>query len=140
MSDSEEEEEGTSKISVKVVLVGESGVGKTSIINRLINNEFSLERAITIGGNYTSKKINLPKYNKKIDLEIWDTAGQENYRSFTKIFYKNAKIAIFVYDITNANSFKEIKNYWSKQIKEDCDKNISKILYIIFYSSWVDWK
>ena len=138
MSDNEEEEE-TKKI-IKVVLVGESGVGKTSIIKRLINNEFNFDRHMTIGGNYALKKITLPQYDTKMHLEIWDTAGQENYRSFTKIFYKNAKIAIFVYDITNANSFKEVKNYWAKQIKEDCDKNISKILYIIFYSSWFDWK
>ena len=83
MSDSEEEEEGTSKISVKVVLVGESGVGKTSIINRLINNEFSLDRAITIGGNYTSKKINLPKYNKK---NRFRNLGHSRTRKLSKFY------------------------------------------------------
>jgi small GTP-binding protein len=138
MSDNEEEEEETKKI-IKVVLVGESGVGKTSIINRLINNEFNFDRHMTIGGNYALKKITLPQYDTKMHLEIWDTAGQENYRSFTKIFYKNAKIAILVYDITNLNSFKEIKNYWVKQIKEDCEENLSKIFFI-FYSSWNYWK
>jgi len=138
--ENEEEEEETSNNEIKVVLVGESGVGKTSIINRLIHKEFNDNSKITIGANYTTKKINLPQYNKKITLEIWDTAGQENYRSFTKLFYKNAKIAILVYDITNKNSYNEIKKYWIKTIKEDCEKDLSKIIIFIFYSFGFDWK
>lgn len=139
MFDNEEEED---EEEIKVVLVGESGVGKTSIINRLINNEFNDNRKVTIGANYTLKKINLPQYNKNITLEIWDTAGQENYRSFTKLFYKNAKIAVLVYDITNSVSYNEIKNYWIKQIKEDCEKDLSKIfiIFLFFYSFGTDWK
>ena len=63
---------------------------------------------------------------KAIKFEIWDTAGQEQYRSLTKIFYKDAAAAILVYDITRKDSFLELKNYWYDQVKETAPKNISK--------------
>ena len=67
---------------------------------------------------------------KTIKFEIWDTAGQEKYRALTKIFYKDAAVAILVYDITRRKSFDEIKNYWYNQIKESGKANISKNKYI----------
>ena len=67
--------------------------------------------------------------NQVVKFEIWDTAGQEKYRSLTQIFYKDASIAILVYDITNEESFEEIQNYWYDQIKESAPKNIG--MYII---------
>ena len=68
--------------------------------------------------------------NQVLNFEIWDTAGQEKYRSLTQIFYKDASIAILVYDITNKDSFEELQNYWYEQIKDSAPKNIGK--FIIF--------
>ena len=118
----------------KVVLLGESGVGKTCIIARFINNTFEDNIISTTGASYASKSCSFPEYeNRTIKFEIWDTAGQEKYRALTKIFYKDAGVAILVYDITRKESFDEIKNYWYNQIKEYAPKNISKkIIYLKF--------
>ena len=105
--------------TVKVVLLGESGVGKTSIISRFINNTFEEGLETTTGASYATKNLVFKDYqNKVLNFEIWDTAGQEKYRSLSQLFYKDASIAILVFDITNEESFEEIKNYWYGQIKE----------------------
>ena len=112
----------------KVVLLGESGVGKTCIIARFINNTFEENLISTTGASYAGKTMTFDEYQgKSIKFEIWDTAGQEKYRSLTKIFYKDAGVAILVYDITRKESFEEIKKYWYNQIKEFAPKNISKL-------------
>ena len=111
----------------KVVLLGESGVGKTCIIARFINNTFEENLISTTGASYAGKTMTFDEYDgKSIKFEIWDTAGQEKYRSLTKIFYKDAGAAILVYDITRKESFEEIQKYWYNQIKEFAPKNISK--------------
>ena len=121
MSDDEEEIE-----SCKVVLIGESGVGKTSIISQFINETFQVNMESTSGATFSSKVVTLSNKNK-IKLEIWDTAGQERYRALTKMFYKDAAAAILVCDITDKNSFIQIKEYWVDQIKQNND-NIILIL------------
>ena len=109
----------------KVVLLGESSVGKTCIITRFIDNLFQQDVITTTGASYATKSILYKDYhNKIIKFEIWDTAGQEKYRSLTQIFYKDAAIAILVYDITSEKSFEEMENYWYKQIKEFSPPNI----------------
>ena len=111
--------------SVKAVLLGESGVGKTCIIARFINNTFDNDNFTTTGASYAGKTMAFDEFGGKcIKYEIWDTAGQEKYRALTKIFYKDAGVAILVYDITRRPSFDEIKNYWYKQIKECAPPNI----------------
>ena len=101
----------------KVVLLGGSGVGKTSIITRFVSSTFNENHSATIGGYFLNKEIFIEKYNIDIKLNIWDTAGQERYRSLTKFFYKDAKIIILTYDITKAETFEELKNYWYDQLK-----------------------
>ena len=101
----------------KVVLLGGSGVGKTSIITRFVSSTFNENHSATIGGYFINKEIFIEKYNIDIKLNIWDTAGQERYRSLTKFFYKDAKIIILTYDITKAETFEELKNYWYDQLK-----------------------
>ena len=111
--------------SVKAVLLGESGVGKTCIIARFINNTFENNIMSTTGASYAGKTLSFDEFGGKcIKFEIWDTAGQEKYRALTKIFYKDAGVAILVYDITRKESFDEIKEYWYNQIKECAPKNI----------------
>ena len=105
--------------------MGESGVGKTCIIARFINNTFENNIMSTTGASYAGKTMSFDEFGGKcIKFEIWDTAGQERYRALTKIFYKDAGVAILVYDITRKESFDEIKDYWYNQIKECAPKNI----------------
>ena len=108
-------------ISVKVVLLGESGVGKTSIINQFTLKKFNPKCNTSVNAQFTSKTIEFPEHNKKIRFDIWDTVGQEKYRSLTKIFYKDAKIIILVYDITTEFSFKALKEYWYTETQNNTD-------------------
>jgi small GTP-binding protein len=110
--------------NVKVVLLGDSGVGKTCLITRYISETFEQNTASTNGASYASKKVNYDKLKKTITLDIWDTAGQEKYKALTKFFYKDAAIAILVYDITQKNSFESIKSYWYEQVKENGEKTV----------------
>ena len=111
-------------ISCKVVLVGESGVGKTSIIHRYLYNDYDDNRITTSSPEYKNKILEYPEYNKSITFDIWDTAGQEAYRSVTRNFYINAAIGLMVYDIRVKDSFENIKTYWSEQLKEYGEENI----------------
>ena len=113
----------TEENNFKIVLIGESGVGKTSIISQFVDQIFEDDLQTSTGGSFSSKTLTFNN-GKTIKLEIWDTAGQERYRALTKIFYKNALAAVLVYDITRKQSFEELKNYWIKQIKESASENI----------------
>ena len=106
---------------IKSILVGDSQVGKTSIITQLVRKTFDEEYIQTIAGDKSIKDIELSN-GKTLILEIWDTAGQEIYRNVNKIFMKNAKIVILVYDMTSEESFKGL-NDWYKQVIEVNDKN-----------------
>ena len=130
----------------KVVLLGETGVGKTCIIDRFINDNFEDNKPATSISSFVKKTMTFEEFQgKSVNFEIWDTAGQERYRSLNKIFYKDAGAAILVYDITKLESFEEIQKYWEKQIKENAPKNISmKIIFfnLIFFSfsHWIGRK
>ena len=100
---------------IKTILVGMSGTGKTNIINAMINQPFDSDSITTSTSSFMDKYIEINK--KKYHIELWDTAGQEKYKSLTKIFIKDSKIVIFVYDITTQKSFEEI-DYWVKTVKE----------------------
>ena len=102
--------------SFKVVLVGESGVGKRDIINKYINLTFQEDQQSTMGGIFATKSI--------LKFEIWDTSGQERYRSLTRMFCKEANAAILVNDITRRDSFEEIQTYWAEEIKKNAPQNI----------------
>ena len=118
--------------SLKVVLIGESGVGKTSIINQFAKGVFNQDIMSTNGATFTTNKKEFKQPDgsiKNISFEMWDTAGQEKYRSLAKMFFKEASVALIVYDITSLKSFNEIKNYWMNLVKEHAPKNI--IMYII---------
>ena len=112
--------------SCKVILVGESGVGKTCIIKKFADEEFDGLTSPTIAASYENKKLYIKECNTILEYEVWDTVGQENYRGLSKIFYQNSKIVIMVYDISSKNSFDEIKNFWYKQVRENSSDDISK--------------
>ena len=104
------------ELSIKITLIGDSAVGKTSIINKFTKNKFNAEILPTTGANYSQKVIT--KFNKSIRLDLWDTAGQEEYRAIGRFFYKEAYIVCLVYDITNEVSFENLKNIWYNELME----------------------
>ena len=116
--------EAQDNITCKVVLVGDTGVGKTCIIQRYVNNNYVEGGESTVASTYTYKVLNYPKLNKSISFDIWDTAGQELYRALAKNFYLNASIGILVYDIRRKSSFESIQNYWYEQLKESGEENM----------------
>ena len=117
--------EGDSKVpGCKVVLLGDSGVGKTCIISRYISGTFDENSATINGASYCSKNVNYEKLGKNLLLDIWDTAGQEKYKALTKFFYKDAAVCILVYDITRKETFDNLKNFWYSQLKENSGSNV----------------
>ena len=109
----------------KLLIIGESGVGKTCLLLRFTDDSFTANHLTTIGIDFKIKIINLE--NKLIKLQIWDTAGQERFRTITKTYYKGAHGIILTYDVTDENSFKNIKN-WIKQIEQNAQTNVCKVL------------
>ena len=108
-------------IPCKLILVGESGVGKTSIISRYLNS-FQEKPDSTLGAYFSNKLVVIDGY--KLNFEIWDTAGQEQYRSINNLFYKDASICLLVYDITNKNTFNSIKDYWYESVSQNGKQGI----------------
>ena len=116
--------EDSDNITCKVVLVGDSGVGKTCLIQRYVNDKYSDDTESTSASTYTYKIVEYKDYNKSVSLDIWDTAGQELYRALAKNFYLNASIGILVYDVRRRSTFESIKDYWYDQLKESGEENI----------------
>ena len=116
--------EGKDNITCKVVLVGDSGVGKTCIIQRYVNNDYNENTESTTASTYTYKVVDYKQYNKSISFDIWDTAGQELYRAMAKNFYLNAAIGILVYDVRRKESFEALKDYWYEQLKQSGEENM----------------
>ena len=112
---------------LKITLIGDSGVGKTCIINRYAQNEFTENTDSTLGVGYKKKAF---EFNgKTYQLDLWDTAGQEQYRSLGKHFYKDSFIVILVYDITSRESFDNLKSVWIEDVINFGEKN--KVLAIV---------
>ena len=109
----------------KLLIIGESGVGKTCLLLRFTDDSFTANHLTTIGIDFKIKIINLEE--KQIKLQIWDTAGQERFRTITKTYYKGAHGIILTYDVTDENSFKNIRN-WVKQIEQNAQNNVCKVL------------
>ena len=113
--------------SLKIVLLGEAGVGKTSIISQFVEQLFQEDIQSSAGGTFSSKTC-IYGNNQILKLEIWDTAGQERYRALTTMFYKEANAAVLVYDITRKESYEQIQEYWSNQLKESAPSDIILML------------
>ena len=122
-------------LSFKLVLIGESGVGKTSLINRYVSNTFESNMVPTPGSSFTTKTMLFKNYNKSIKFDIWDTAGQEKYRCLAKVFYKECNGCLLIYDICDKKSFEELKNYWIPEIRTNSNfDNLGKNKFIFIYS------
>ena len=109
----------------KVVLVGDSFVGKTNIMSKYLKNEFHDDSKATVGVEFGSKQFNIEGHS--IKAQIWDTAGQERYKAITSAYYKGAKGAFIVYDVTRKNSFESIDK-WINDVTAVADKKITIVL------------
>ena len=109
----------------KIVLIGDSSVGKTNILSKYLNNEFDPDSKATVGVEFGTKNFKIE--NNIVKVQIWDTAWQERYRSITNAYYKGAKGSLLVYDITNKSSFENLDK-WLSDLRTNGDDKISLIL------------
>merc|ERR1719217_845694 len=109
----------------KVVLIGDSGVGKSNLLSRFTRNEFCLESKSTIGVEFATRSIQVD--GKTIKAQIWDTAGQERYRAITAAYYRGAIGALLVYDITRRESFENCER-WLRELRAHADPSIVAML------------
>lgn len=105
----------------KIVLIGDSGVGKSNLLSRFTRNEFNLESKSTIGVEFATKSIGVD--GKTLKAQIWDTAGQERYRAITSAYYRGAVGALLVYDITKHITFDNVAR-WLKELRDHAESNI----------------
>ncbi len=125
-------------IRCKVVLVGESCANKTGIVSRFLRNPFNTTG--TNGASYIVSTMNI-EGNKFVEFNLWDSAGQEKYRSLNKLIFKKANACLLVYDITNRYSFEGIENYYLEVVRENAPENASKKYIIIIIGSFsIGWK
>ena len=109
------------ELKCKVIVIGDSGVGKTTFISRLIDR-FEENAASTFGVSYVTKELKIDDI--LVHFDIWDTAGQEKYHAVNRLFYLESKICIIVYDITNKTTFNNACNFWYKAITNEINDNI----------------
>lgn len=105
----------------KVVLIGDSGVGKSNLLSRFTRNEFSLDSKSTIGVEFATRSISVD--GKTVKAQIWDTAGQERYRAITSAYYRGAVGALLVYDIAKHSTYVNVTR-WLKELRDHADTNI----------------
>jgi len=115
----------------KYIIIGDMAVGKSNLLLRFTNGEFQEEYQLTIGVEFGAKNLTIK--NKIYRIQIWDTAGQENYRSITRAYYKNSACAVVVYDISNRNSFENVSSWI-----EDCRSQSPKTIYMILVGNKSD--
>ena len=125
MSETKENNEEEEEIKIKIMLLGESQIGKTSFIQRYVKNNFNLSYITTVGIDFQIKQIKMN--NKSIKLQIWDTAGQERFKNITKSYFHSSDGFIVGYDITSRLSFTNVST-WLKEINDNAPEEIQKIL------------
>jgi small GTP-binding protein len=110
---------------IKIVLIGDSGVGKTNLLSRFTRDQFNPESKSTIGVEFATKTMEID--GKNVKAQIWDTAGQERYRAITSAYYRGAIGAMLLYDITSSLSFTSLSR-WLQELRENADPNIVILL------------
>uniref|UniRef100_A0A182Q6J5 Uncharacterized protein n=1 Tax=Anopheles farauti TaxID=69004 RepID=A0A182Q6J5_9DIPT len=103
-------------IEAKIVVLGSQGVGKTSLVVRYVSNVYTKEISPTIGASFFTCKVNLEDF--KVKMQVWDTAGQERFKAMAPLYYRNANAALLVFDLTQYNSFNEIKG-WVQELQRN---------------------
>ena len=113
------------KYLYKIIIVGETSVGKSNIISRYLNGEFNFNSTNTLGAELSNKYLTIK--DRKTKLQIWDTAGQERYHSIISAYFKGAHGCFVVYDITNDESFDKV-DFWLESVRKLANKNVSFVL------------
>mmetsp|Transcript_9656 Transcript_9656/g.33217 ORF Transcript_9656/g.33217 Transcript_9656/m.33217 type:complete len:198 (-) Transcript_9656:81-674(-) len=114
-----------SRMVIRILMIGDSSVGKTSLVVRYDEDTFSTKYMTTIGVDYRDKFVTIDDQNVK--LQIWDTAGQEQFRTITRSYFRGAQGIVLVYDITDRGTFNSVRS-WMAQINEHADGQVNKIL------------
>ncbi|XP_061367627.1 ras-related protein RABA5e-like [Gastrolobium bilobum] len=122
MSDSEDEGE---EYLFKVVIIGDSAVGKSNLLSRYARNEFNLHSKATIGVEFQTQSLEID--SKEVKAQIWDTAGQERFRAVTSAYYRGAVGALIVYDISRRTTFDSVGR-WLDELKTHCDTTVATML------------
>mmetsp|Transcript_13361 Transcript_13361/g.19153 ORF Transcript_13361/g.19153 Transcript_13361/m.19153 type:complete len:236 (-) Transcript_13361:149-856(-) len=119
-SDTDRKDDGYYDFIFKIVLLGDSAVGKTNIVSRFVKNEFILDTKSTIAVEFSNKAVLVNNGNKEVKAQIWDTSGQERYRSIASSYYRGALGCLVCYDVTNRQSFDHVTS-WVSQLKQYAD-------------------
>ena len=138
-----QEEQRDEILKTKVVLLGDSGVGKSCIVNRFATNTFDVDSRVTVGAAFVARTIEVNKSNdderlikikkppqvtaRRVKFEIWDTAGQERYESLANLYYRRAHVAIVVFALDDEKSFEKAR-FWINELKEKCEKRDALII------------
>ncbi|CAK7349424.1 unnamed protein product [Dovyalis caffra] len=125
MGREQEEGEGSEEYLFKIVVIGDSAVGKSNLLSRFARNEFDSNSKATIGVEFQTQVVDIE--GKEIKAQIWDTAGQERFRAVTSAYYRGAVGALIVYDITRRTSFDSVKR-WLDELGTHCDTAVAKML------------
>jgi len=116
------------KILLKVIVLGSSGVGKTSLLNQYVNNQFTSSYKATIGADFLTKEIKID--DKTVTMQLWDTAGQERFQSLGVAFYRGADCGVMVYDVTNNESFEKI-DWWRDEVLAQTSKTDGPFPFVL---------
>jgi len=117
------------KVLLKVIILGDSGVGKTSLMNQFVNDKFSKQYKATIGADFLTKEILID--DKLVTMQIWDTAGQERFQSLGVAFYRGADSCILVYDITDSKSFESLDLWRDEFIAQAAPRNQKEFPFVV---------
>jgi len=117
------------KVLLKVIILGDSGVGKTSLMNRYVNQRYSEQYKATIGADFLTKEVMID--DKLVTLQIWDTAGQERFQSLGVAFYRGADACILVYDITNPKSFESLDNWRDEFLEQASPRDQENFPFVV---------
>ncbi|PNH02815.1 GTP-binding protein yptV3 [Tetrabaena socialis] len=108
-------DEGAVDYTLKILLLGDSGVGKTCLLTRFAHDQFDGLVASTIGVDFAVKRMSV--YDKRVKLTVWDTAGQEKFRTLTNTFYRSAKGIILVYDVSKPDTLRHLEEQWMRELE-----------------------
>ena len=113
---------------IKVIIIGEAGVGKTSLVKKFVSGRFTSDYRVSIGANLFVKELILDS-DIEVTIQIWDIAGQEKWVKMRHLYYRGAHGALFVGDLTRGNTFKQLKEFWNPDLQKFCGE-IPKILVV----------